>query len=74
MNIKLAQIQAKRQAESRDAELQRDVETKRAEVRNKTRSLRNIDEADKIPDGVGEVQGHRSCEGQDCPGIGTTSS
>ena len=35
MNIKLAQIEAKRQAESRDAELQRDVETKRAEVRGR---------------------------------------
>ena len=32
MQIKLAQIQASRQAESRDAELQRDVETKRAEM------------------------------------------
>ncbi|MCJ1255654.1 hypothetical protein MMC24_003471 [Lignoscripta atroalba] len=32
MGINLAQIQATRQAESRDAELQRDVETKRAEM------------------------------------------
>ena len=32
MGIKLAQIQATRQAESKDAELQRDVETKRAEM------------------------------------------
>ena len=32
MGIQLAQIQATRQAESKDAELQRDVETKRAEM------------------------------------------
>ena len=32
MNIKLAQIQASRSAESKDNELQRDVETKRAEM------------------------------------------
>jgi len=45
MNIKLAQITAKRQAESKDAELQRDVETKRAEMELEKRRATDLVQA-----------------------------
>jgi flotillin len=42
MNISIAQIQATRQSEARDAELQRDVETKRADMELERRRAKDV--------------------------------